>query len=619
MHEFLKNKNFSPADIKKMDYSSLNALSDEIRELLIDTVAKNGGHLASNLGAVEFTIALHKVFDCPKDQIVWDVGHQCYVHKILTERLDRFDTLRQEDGLSGYTRPSESKYDSFVSGHAGISISAAYGLAVAKKLQGDNGYVISVTGDGAFSNGEIYEAMNNAGRSNARLIVVLNDNGMSISRNEGALARYLTNIRTSTAYFKAKNKVTKVLEDVPNVGKNIIGAISAVKKSIKYKIYDSNIFEDFGFEYLGPVDGHDIETLCEVFERAKALKKPVIVHIDTKKGIGYDFAESNPTKYHGVSKFNKDKGIASSGNNFSAVFGRALTEIASKDKKICAITAAMCDGTGLNSFAEKYKAVGRFFDVGIAESHGMTFAAALAAGGMTPVYAIYSTFLQRAYDQLIHDAALENFHVVLGIDRSGVVGDDGETHQGIFDVAMLKTLPKATVYSPSSYDDLRKNLELALKDEGIAAVRYPRGKEDELSAKYITSDINGDFIGNNRDIIIVTYGRLWGEALRAISLLENEGIKASALKLTKILPICSDNIERLLEYKNILFYEEGIEKGGLGESYCSMLTERGYTGNFKLRGIRNFVPHASMENSIIRLKLDAKSIYDDVINIKTDG
>ncbi len=618
MQTILKNKNLSPADIKKMDYNTLNELCDEIRGLLIDTVSKNGGHLASNLGAVEFTVALHKVFNCPKDQIVWDVGHQCYVHKILTERLDRFDTLRQENGLSGYSRPSESKYDAFVSGHAGISISAAYGLAVAKKLQNDDGYVISVTGDGAFSNGEIYEAMNNAGRSGTKLIVVLNDNGMSISRNEGALARYLTHIRTSRGYFKAKNVVTKALGNVPKIGNNLIRAVSAVKRSIKYKIYDSNIFEDFGFEYLGPVDGHDLETLCEVFERAKSLKKPVFVHIDTKKGVGYEFAENNPTKYHGVSKFNKSKGIGASGESFSNVFGKTLTNLAESNNKICAITAAMCDGTGLNPFAEKFKSEGRFFDTGIAEGHGMTFAAALAAGGMIPVYAVYSTFFQRAYDQLIHDAALEKFHVVLGIDRSGVVGDDGETHQGIFDVAMFKTLPKVTVYSPANYDDLIRTLPMAINDEGIVAVRYPRGKEDELSAQYKTQNLSGDFIGTGNDIIIVTYGRLWGEVLEALELLKDKNLEVSALKITKILPIDKNNIEKLMGYKNILFYEEGIEKGGLGESYCSILIQKGYNGNFKLRGIRNFVPQAVMKNSLINLKLDGKSIYNDIIDIKTD-
>lgn len=613
MNELEKSVENKIKRLKTLNVKELNELCDELRKMLLDVISKNGGHLASNLGAVELTVALHKVFDCPKDQIVWDVGHQSYVHKILTGRLDRFKTIRKENGISGFSKPSESQYDAFISGHAGVSISAAYGLAVAKKLKHDDGYVISVTGDGAFSNGTIYEAMNNAGRGKEKLIIVLNDNGMSISKNESALARYLTHIRTSNGYFKTKNAVSKMLTDIPCVGEPLKNLVSKTKDRIKDGIYGSNLFEDLGFTYLGPIDGHNIESLCDIFERTKTLNKPVVVHINTRKGLGYGYAEENPTAYHGVGSFNKESGLSSSGNNFSAVFGHKLEKMAEENPKICAVTAAMCDGTGLCGFASKFKSKGRFFDVGIAEGHGMSFSAALAAGGMIPVYAIYSTFLQRAYDQMIHDISIEKIHVVLGIDRSGVVGDDGETHQGLFDVAMLKSIPGSTIYSPSNYEELEKTMELAVNGTGLCGVRYPRGGENEYCKNYHTNNINGDLIEEGKDTLLVSYGRIWGNVLKADEKLKERGVNVSKLKLTRIWPIDENIVKKASEYKNVIFYEEAAQCGGIGESFGIMLMENNFKGKYLNRGITNFVPQATMDRSLEKLKLDSESMVEDVL------
>ncbi|MEG0898752.1 MAG: 1-deoxy-D-xylulose-5-phosphate synthase [Oscillospiraceae bacterium] len=609
-----------PSDIKKMNYSQLDELCGEIRELLIDRVSSNGGHLSSNLGVVELTVALHRVFDCPNDQIVWDVGHQTYAHKILTERLDKFETLRKENGISGFSKPSESKYDAFISGHAGISVSAAYGLAVAKKLNNDDGYVVSVTGDGAMSNGIIYEGINNSGRSNAKLIIVLNDNEMSISKNVGALAKHLTAIRLSNGYFKTKDFISSNLSKVPIVGVKVKDKISAAKTAIKQYIYHSNIFEDFGFTYLGPVNGHDIESLCDVLNRAKTLNKPVVVHVETQKGIGYEFAKTNPTKYHGVSHFDKKVGIVSGKTeNFSSVFGEELTSIALKDKRVCAVTAAMCDGTGLNKFSDNFKSKNRFFDVGIAESHAVTFCGGLATNGLVPVFAVYSTFLQRCYDQLIHDISIEKLHIVLAIDRAGIVGDDGETHQGIFDVPMLKNIPNVKVYSPCDYNDLKICLNDAINDDGLVAVRYPRGKEEILPAEYKSQGSNFSIVESNaKKCLIITYGRLWNEAYRAAEKLKLENIEISALKLTRILPIAPSLIDNIMKYENVLFYEETISMGGIGESIAAMLIEKGYKGNYKTRGITQFVPQATFERALEKLKLNSDAIIEDVLKIYND-
>ena len=419
----------SPKDIKKLNIDQLNELCGEIRQKMIETVSKNGGHLASNLGVVELTVALHMVFNSPTDQIVFDVGHQCYTHKILTGRKDEFDTLRTEGGISGFTRPVESEHDIFSSGHSSTSISAAIGLAKAKKLRGEKGKVIAVIGDGALTGGLAYEALNNSGNENSNLIVVLNDNNMSISQNVGSLAKNLTTIRTNPRYFTFRSKVTRWLAKLPKVGSQLTRTITLINKKIRKSVYKNTFFEDLGFRYYGPIDGHDLDALIDVLNVAKVHNHSVLIHINTVKGKGYDFAEKNPSKYHGIGKFNVNTGEPiPSGETFSGHFGQNLCSLAKNDTRICAVTAAMATGTGLVDFSREYS--DRFFDVGIAEEHAVVFSSGLAKNGMIPFFAVYSTFLQRSYDQLIHDVAMQDLKVVFCIDRAGFVGEDGESHQG---------------------------------------------------------------------------------------------------------------------------------------------------------------------------------------------
>ncbi|HAN44480.1 MAG TPA: 1-deoxy-D-xylulose-5-phosphate synthase, partial [Ruminococcaceae bacterium] len=560
----------SPDDIKKLNIYQLTKLSDEIRNMLIDVVSKNGGHLASNLGVVELTIAIHKIFDCPKDQIVFDVGHQSYTHKILTKRKARFDTLRKKGGISGFPKSSESEYDAFIAGHSSTSISAACGLASAKRLKGDDGYVVAVIGDGALTGGLAFVGLNNAARANDKIIIVLNDNEMSISKNVGALARYLALIRSSKNYFNLKDKTEEALSNIPLIGENLVKSISWSKDAFKQLLYHSNFFEDLGFQYMGPVDGHNIENLCDVLQRAKDLARPVLVHVDTKKGKGYGFAENNPGAYHGTSNFDIIKGSPElpSEDSFSNIFGKYITEMAEKDERICAVTAAMKYGTGLHHFSARFKNDGRFYDVGIAESHAVTFCAGLAANGMIPVFAVYSTFLQRAVDQVIHDASIEKKHIILAVDRAGIVGDDGETHQGVFDVPLLSCIPEIAIYSPANYEELKYSLNKAVYDNnGVCVVRYPRGPQIEYDNAYAFTPDEFNFInqqGNNQTII-VTYGRIYGEVCKAHKLLEEEKICCGILRLNKIAPIPEDAVKILSKFNNIFFVEESIQKGAIGE------------------------------------------------------
>ena len=504
----------SPADLKTMTDEELTCLSEEIRQKIVETVAQNGGHLASNLGVVELTVALHSVFDAPKDKIIWDVGHQCYAHKILTGRCDRIDTIRKEDGLSGFPKHSESEYDSFNTGHSSTSISAAYGIACAEAMKKSDACTIAVIGDGALSGGLAYEGLNNAGRSGKNLIVILNDNKMSISQNVGSMARYLSKIRIRPSYLKAKNKVLR-LENVPVIGKPVTSGIKGFKDWMRDDLLGqkNNIFEQFGFVYYGPFDGHDITELRTALKAAKGKRAPVLIHVRTKKGKGYEYAERNPKSFHGVSSFDVETGAPKpSAKGYSEAFGQTLCELAETNQQICAITAAMSIGTGLNRFAKKYK--DRFFDVGIAEEHAVTFAAGLASGGMIPVFAVYSTFLQRSYDQILHDAALQNLHLVLDVDRAGVVGEDGETHQGIYDVAFLQTIPHVTIYAPACFAELELYLRKALlHTEGVVAVRYPRGGELMLPLDWQASQKPFVMTGEeDARILLVTYGREFSQA-----------------------------------------------------------------------------------------------------------
>lgn len=593
------------SDVKKLNIEQLNDLCMELRDEIIEKVSETGGHLASNLGAVELTVALHYVFDSPDEPIIWDVGHQCYAHKILTGR--DITGIRTEKGLSGFPKSSESEHDIFAAGHASTSVSAALGVAEAKKIAGDDNSVVAVVGDGATSGGMIYEALNNAGRSGTNLVVVLNDNEMSISPNVGAMAKYLAGIRSKEGYFRFKDNLEHFLLKIPVIGKGIFSVFRNIKRFFKDLFYSSNTFEHFGFVYLGPADGHDIAMLIRTFRRAKSIKRPVLVHINTVKGKGYEPAEKNPSKFHGVAPFDRKTGELkkASGYSFSSAFGESLCKLAEKDDKICAITAAMTDGTGLRDFSEKYK--NRFFDVGIAEEHAMTFAAGLAAGGMKPCFAVYSTFLQRAYDQVLHDASIEPKHVVIGIDRAGIVGGDGETHQGTFDVPILTTIPGVTVYSPTSYEELENSLEKAFAGEGVQAVRYPRGGEKNVPEKYAGKYHDFDYYENGGDCLIVTYGRLFAEASFAA-----EETGASVLKLGKIFPIEHEAVEIAKKYKNVLFFEESVEFGSIAEHFGSDLRKCGFEGEYETHCVCGFVPHMKVENAMKLHGLDCESMKNAV-------
>ncbi len=597
-----------PQDIKPLDNDKLCELADEIRTVLVDTVSKTGGHLASNLGVVELTLALHKVFNSPNDKLVWDVGHQVYVHKLLTGRRDRFGTLRCESGLSGFSRPSESEHDIVYSGHSSTSVSTAMGIAVANKLKGNRNYAVAVLGDGALTGGLIYEALSNAGSQNdIRLIVVLNDNAMSISPNVGKLAEYLAVIRSKEGYFRLKAATERGLNHIPLIGKPISRSIFRVKTSLKNMIYKSNFFEDMGFRYMGPIDGHDIHKLCDALEGAKLINGPVLLHVNTVKGKGYNPAEESPSTFHGVSKFDPDTGEFSiTTPSYSDQFGEFLCLQAKKDKRICAITAAMSLGTGLRRFSEEFSE--RFFDVGIAEEHALPYALGLAQSGMLPVFVVYSTFLQRCFDQIIHDGALQNQNMIIAVDRAGLVGEDGETHQGIYDVSFLNGIPNVTVYAPSCFSQLNNFLVQALyHTPGLTVVRYPRGGEGELPEDYIPTAENYEtYFTEDADILLITYGRLFSETCKAALSLRQQGKMTGILKLNRIKPIDGEAVHFCRRYADIYFFEEGILSGGAGESFSRMLLEESFTGRFTLKAFPDcFVEQGHVDSLLRKYSLDA--------------
>ncbi len=598
------NKINLPGDLKNLSISECRILCKEIRDTLIKTVSKNGGHLASNLGAVELSLALHRVFSSPKDKFVWDVGHQSYTHKILTGRLKDFDTLRQEDGLSGFCKPSESEHDAFISGHSSNSVSAALGIATAMKLNGDNHYAIAIIGDGAATGGLSFEGLNNAGKSNVNLIVVVNYNEMSISQNVGAIAKYLSNFRTKESYKKTKTIVERALDRIPVIGQPIKNTLKFSKDTIKNSIFQTNLFEDLGFEFVGPVDGHNLKELEDAFKKAKAMKKPVVVQVNTIKGKGYAPAENNPSKYHGVSalKINTKNPYVSKSDCFSTVFGRELTLLADSDDRICAITAAMKFGTGLDKFAESHK--DRFFDVGIAEEHALTFAGGLATMGKIPVFAVYSSFLQRGYDQIIHDLAISNTHAIIGVDRAGIVGEDGVTHQGIFDVSFLSTIPNVTIYSPSDYDELKACLSKGIYDDsGIVAIRYPRGNDKDCSLKkdYISTDY--ELYENGSDVLVITYGRLFKEVSNAYDKLKTEDKSIDVLKLINLSSRDQNMIDRINSYKKVYFFEECYYNGSVSQRLKNDIA------NLCCTAIYDFVPQATVASSLEHLGLSGDKIY----------
>jgi 1-deoxy-D-xylulose-5-phosphate synthase len=606
----------SPDDLKKLSKEELPLLCDEIRHKLVEVVSVNGGHLASNLGVVELTIAIHRVFKTPVDSIVWDVGHQSYTHKMLTGRFKNIDSIRTKGGLSGFPKRNESKYDDFNTGHSSTSISAAYGISKAKQIKGDKSYTIAVIGDASFTGGMALEGFNNAGRYGKKFIVILNDNKMSIGKNVGAFAKYLTKVRVNPWYIRLKNKLERCLLKIPVIGNFILKLLMRSTTRVKKLAYNNTMFNDFGYTYFGPIDGHNIDELTKVMEAAKKLDGPALVHVVTKKGKGYEFAEKDPKTFHGINQFNIKTGESpQSKESFSSVFGEYMCSIAANDKRICAITAAMTPGVGLNNFRKEFKE--RFFDVGIAEEHAVTFAAGMASKGMVPVFAVYSTFLQRAYDQLLHDAALQKLHMVIAIDRAGVVGDDGETHQGLFDVSMLNSLPNTTIYSPCYFDGLKKCLnEAVYHTKSLVAVRYPRGGELFRPEDYQEVSVDYDFYGNtNSDTLLVTYGRLFSNCCEALNILKEKGKDVCILKLNRIKPLPEEAINSSLKFKNIHFYEEGMLNGSVAYCFGTKLGELGYNGSVEIHAIDDkFVTHQTVFEALQELKLDTDSIVKDILN-----
>lgn len=599
-----------PEDIKRLNYDEIEVLGEEIRECLINHVSCTGGHLASNLGVVELTMALHRVFDSPKDQIIFDVGHQCYVHKLLTGRYERFHSLRQQDGLSGFPNPEESAHDILKSGHSSTAISSAVGLLKALQLQGEEErYVIAVVGDGAMTGGLSYEGLNNGGRMTGNLIVILNDNDMSISANVGSFANYLSKIRTRRGYFRFKDFLTDITTKTPLIGKTVFKLFQKAKTAMKSLFYQGNIFEDMGFAYLGPIDGHQQHSMERVLLRAKELKKPCIVHVKTTKGKGYAFAENEPTDFHGLGSFNVETGEhgAKPKPDFSDVFGSTLCEMAKEDDKICAITAAMGSGCGLNGFAKEYP--DRFFDVGIAEQHALTFAGGLARNGMKPYFAVYSSFLQRGFDQMIHDLSLQGLTATICIDRAGIVGEDGETHQGLFDIPMLMPIPNVSIFSPACYSDLQTVLRSSgMNNKGITAIRYPRGFEPDMVLPFQYPDANAEWCGNSKDICVISYGRQVVSCLQGI---KKAKLSVSFLKLNRIFPIEEAIIEKLTEYKHILLIEECYQECGIGAYLGNRLINCGYTGHYKNIGIKSgFLKPAKPADLLKECGLDGDSIAE---------
>ncbi len=605
----------SPADLKAMNRADLKALAAEIRDFVIDSVARTGGHLASNLGVVELTLALHHVFDTPTDRIVWDVGHQTYVHKILTGRRERMSSLRQTDGLSGFPKREESEYDAFVAGHSSTSISAALGMAVAAKLKGEERRVVAIIGDGAMTAGMAFEALNNAGAMDANLLVILNDNDMSISANVGALNAYLTRLMSGRLYNNLRSKGERLLSTLPPIHE----LARRAEEHIKGMVTPSTLFEEFGFNYLGPIDGHDLDALIPTLANLRQLRGPQFLHVITQKGRGYDPAEANPCLYHGVGKFKIEVGVeAKAGNRptYTEVFGRWLADMAEADPRLVGITPAMCEGSGLNDFAQRFP--DRYFDVGIAEQHALTFAAGLACEGKKPVVAIYSTFLQRAYDQLIHDIALQNLPVTLAIDRAGLVGADGPTHAGAFDLSFLRCIPNLVIAAPSDEAECRRLLSTAYKYDGPAAVRYPRGVgpgallDDGLDTLPIGKGI---VRREGRDLAILAFGSVVTAALEVA-----ERLDASVADMRFVKPLDLELLARLAStHARLVTVEENVVAGGAGAAVAEALAAMGFARPILHLGLPDrFVEHGDPAVLLTRCGLDAQGI-EAAIRVFPDG
>lgn len=604
----------SPLDIKELNIEQLNVLSEEIRQFIIKNVSITGGHLASNLGVIEITLALHYVFDSPFDKIIWDVGHQAYVHKILTQRKDMFDSLRQYGGISGFPKRSESVHDIFETGHSSTSISAALGISRARDIKGEKGKVIAVIGDGALTGGMAFEALNDAGHSKTDIIIVLNDNEMSISRNVGAVSAHLSKIRSSPKYSRMKKDVKSFLNWIPFIGKPMARGIERLKNSFKYLLVPGVIFEELGFTYMGPIDGHDIETLIRVIKRASNMHGPVLIHTVTKKGKGYYFAEKNPEKYHSIAPFNPCTGEVIKKNTkltYSEVFGTKLLDIASKNDKIVAVTAAMPEGTGLKEFKSKFPS--RFFDVGIAEQHAVTMAAGLAVGGLKPYVAIYSTFLQRAYDQILHDVCMQNLPVVFAIDRAGLVGKDGETHQGMFDISYLRHIPNITIMAPKNFLELEEMLDFSSSFNSPLAIRYPRGSDGILEGSQALplNSLQWEMLKEGKSfIVLIAVGKMVDIAYQSAQILQEESIDVAVVNARIIKPLDEGFLTNLAKYYDVwLTLEDNVVKGGFGSSINEFIAQKGYNITMINYGLPDkFITHGDVNTLMENLGLDPKSI-----------
>ena len=608
----LENINY-PEDLKPLNVKNKEILAKEIRKIILDTVSETGGHLASNLGVVELTIALHSIFNTPLDKIIWDVGHQTYVHKILTGRKNKLSTLRKMGGIAGFPKTSESIYDNFNTGHSSTSISVALGMARARDIKGENNKIIAVIGDGALTGGMALEALNDVGSSNTNMIVILNDNEMSISKNVGGISMMLSKLRTKSVYINTSVKGKKLIGKIPGVGKKIVKLVQRTKRGIKQLVIPKMYFEDIGFRYLGPVDGHSIEKLEDILKICKEQDGPILVHVLTKKGKGYKPAESNPDKFHSTSKFDKETGekVANGKKDYSKVFGEKLVEIAKENKKIVAITAAMTDGTGLAEFAKKYPT--RFFDVGIAEQHAIGLAAGLAKSGLVPVVPLYSSFIQRAYDQLVHDVAIQNLPVVICADRAGIVGNDGETHQGLLDLAFTNTIPNFNIMAPKDFNELEEMLEFAVDLKKPVLIRYPRGGEEmSFEVKERITLGKAEVLNQGEDITIIAIGKMVSKAIKVSEELKKDGINATVINARFLKPLDNECLlKHIIGKKNVATIEDGTIVGGLATKIEELIFENRINTNLvKFAYPDEFIKHGSPNEIEEKYGLDVGSIVE---------
>jgi len=571
----------SPTDLRKLDRNQLPQLAREIRENIVDVVSKNGGHLASSLGVVELTIAIHYVFDIPFDKVVWDVGHQAYAHKLLTGRRDAFPTLRTRGGLSGFPKVSESPYDAFTTGHSSTSVSAGYGISCAREIKGENGKIISVIGDGSLTGGIAYEGLNQSGPSNRNHLVILNDNEMSIAKNVGALSSFLSRTFSAKYLQDLKGEFKKAVKALPKVGDDIYQFAKKTEESFKAFVTPGMLFEAFKFEYFGPIDGHNLEHLIDILENIKKLNKPVLLHVMSKKGKGYAPAEANPVYFHGVSAFEKKTGVSMKAKaktpSYTDVFGQSMVDFAKTDKRIVAVTAAMPEGTGLTEFANTFP--DRFFDVGIAEQHGVTFAAGMATEGLKPVVAIYSTFLQRAYDQILHDVCLDRHSVIFAVDRGGIVGEDGPTHHGLFDLSYLRPLPNMVIMAPANENELRCMMKTALDHDGPIAIRYPRGAGEGVPVDANATSLpmgQGELVREGSDVLLLSIGTTLSKCMEAAERLSEQGIEAAVINARFVKPLDRNLIVSWAEKTgHVVTVEEHMKAGGFGSAILELFANEG--------------------------------------------